>query len=89
MHLGKNQLSTLKMLGCPSAAQVVGCNVSRSLERRGLLRSDNDSFFCITPAGLRVLADALEAGRIDGAIEWSRREREKNLARKARGELEI
>lgn len=60
---------------------------SRFKNQRGLLRSDKGAFYCITPAGLRVLADEMEAGRVEGALEWSKREREKNIARKARGEL--
>lgn len=87
MHLGKNQRERLTALGCPSTAQVVGCDVTRSLAKRGLLRSDGDGFYCITPAGLRWLADELEAGRIDGAIEWAKQTREKNIARQQQSDL--
>ena len=87
MRLGKNQRERLVALGCPTTAQVVHCSVTRSLLKLGLLRDDDGGFVCITPSGLRVLADELESGRVEGALEWSRREREKNLARKARGEL--
>jgi hypothetical protein len=83
MHLGKNQRERLTALGCPTTAQVVGCAVTRSLAKRGLLRSDGDGFFCITPAGLRWLADELEAGRIEGALEWAKRKREENEARRS------
>lgn len=85
MRLGKNQLERLAALGSPSTAQIVGCKITRSLQKRGLLRANNDAFFCITPAGLRVLADEMESGRVEGALEWAKREREKNIARKAAG----
>ena len=87
MLLGKHQLDRLKALGCPGTAQILGCKITRSLEKRGLLRSDGGYFACITPTGLRVLADEMESGRITGALEWWKLEREKNLARKARGDL--
>jgi hypothetical protein len=44
MHLGKNQRERLTALGCPSTAQVAGCEVTRSLAKRGLLRSEGDGF---------------------------------------------
>lgn len=81
MRLGKNQRERLTALGCPSTAQVVGCKVTRRLAELGLLRSKEDGFFCITPAGLRWLADELEAGRIEGALEWAERTRQRNIAR--------
>jgi hypothetical protein len=81
MRLGKNQLQRLKILGCPGTAQIVGCKITASLERRGLVRSDKGDFVCITPAGLRVLADEMEAGRVSDALEWAKKERAKNAAR--------
>jgi hypothetical protein len=79
--LGKNQREKLTVLGCPTTAQIVPCKVALSLVKRGLLRMHKGGFACITPAGLRVLADELEAGRVEGAIEWAKRERAKNIAR--------
>lgn len=79
MRLGKEQRKRLVALGSPGMAQVVGCKVTRSLVKRGLLRSyEDDSFACITPSGLRVLANEMEAGRVEGAMEWSERERAKH-----------
>ena len=66
-RLGKNQLARLCALGRPSAWQVVGCPETRSLARIGYLAThegDPDGFYGITPAGLRRLADALEAGNL-------------------------
>ena len=85
--LGKNQLDILRALGTPSAAMVVPCKTALSLVKRGLLRTDKGAFACITPAGLRALADELEVGRVEGAHEWAKKEREKNAARKAAGNL--
>ena len=65
--LGKNQLDDLAILGSPSTFAIVGHKCWRSLARRGLLKphgDDGDSFFAITPLGLRVLSDELENGRI-------------------------
>lgn len=69
MHLGKNQLERLMGLASPGCLLIVGNDkVSRSLVKRGLLwpKDDNDRFawLGITPAGLRALADALEAGEL-------------------------
>ena len=57
-------------MGSPFHALVVADKVSRSLAKRGLLEPVGDpeakdaGFFTITPAGLRVLADAMECGQI-------------------------
>lgn len=88
MRLGQKQLETLAALGSPGMAMVVPDKVTLSLVKHGLLRvTESNSFACITPAGLRRLADELEAGHIEGAHEWAARERAKNQARIARGEL--
>ena len=66
--LGKHQLELLAGLACPGRALIVPGKVSESLVRRGLLKCyDDGSFSCITPNGLRALADALEAGKVDDA----------------------
>lgn len=62
--LGKNQLSLLKFIGV-SRALVVANKEAISLTARGLLTDDGKgSFYHITPAGLRALADEAEAGRV-------------------------
>jgi hypothetical protein len=47
---------------------VVGDTISKSLVKRGLLKpnfpDDPDAWHRITPAGMRVLADAYEAGQL-------------------------
>lgn len=65
--LGKNQLRRLAGLSDICRAQVVGDALSNSLVNRGLLAADPDgSFAHITSSGLRQLADAIEAGRLEG-----------------------
>jgi F0F1-type ATP synthase epsilon subunit len=50
--------------------------------KRGLLKcANNGGFACITPFGLRVLADEMEAGRVDDAIERIRKDVERRKAR--------
>lgn len=84
MRLGKNQLDVLRGLGSPSMAMVVPNKEAKSLVKRGLLRTaESGGFACITPAGLRVLADALESGQIEGHLEWAAKEREKRAAKAA------
>lgn len=61
---------------------IVPNKIALSLVKHGLMRTtDTGGFACITPAGLRVLADEFEAGRVEGALEWIERERQKNVAR--------
>jgi hypothetical protein len=66
--LGKLQLERLLALASPSMLLVVGDDLSDSLIKRGLLkprlRRRPEAFHGITPAGLRVLADAYEAGQL-------------------------
>lgn len=64
MRLGKRQLELLR--GIPAtAAMIVPDKVALSLVRLGLMRlAYGDGWACITPAGLRALADAAENGRV-------------------------
>jgi hypothetical protein len=66
--LGKLQLELLLALASPSMLRVVGDDISQSLVKRGLLkprfRTSPDAFHGITPAGMRALADAYEAGKL-------------------------
>lgn len=62
-------------LGSPSTLLVVGGDlVSRSLVKRGLvaprLPEKPDAWLQITPAGMRALADAYEAGQLDQFFKW-------------------
>lgn len=75
MRIGPQQLQrliTLSSLGC---MLIVGDRLSESLVRRGLLADDGKGDWCrITPAGLRALADEMEAGRVEDALEVMRRD---------------
>ncbi len=66
--LGKLQLERLLGLASPSMLLVVGDKLSASLVKRGLLkprfRERPDAWHGITPAGMRALADAYEAGHL-------------------------
>lgn len=66
MRLGIRQLRLLRTVGTTSAL-VVPDAISRRLCELGFMRASNPdgSFACITPAGLRALADAADAGRIN------------------------
>jgi hypothetical protein len=67
--LGKLQLERLMGLASPSMMMIVGDAVSKSLVKRGLLKANfpdsPDAWHRITPAGMRVLADAYEAGQLE------------------------
>lgn len=65
MRLGARQLELLRSVGITSAL-VVPTATSQRLCELGLMRPNgrDGSFASITPAGLRALADAAEAGRI-------------------------
>lgn len=70
MKLGRNQLERLMGLASPGCLLVVGTDkVSRSLVKRGLIApkdgNDRFAFLGITPNGMRVLADAFEAGELE------------------------
>jgi len=65
VRLGIRQLETLRAVGT-HAALVVPDKTSRRLCALGLMvaHGDDGSFAAITPAGLRALADAVDAGRL-------------------------
>lgn len=68
-RIGKLQLQTLVMLGSPTTSLIVPTPRERSMIARGLLKcGESGGFACITPLGLRVLADEMEAGRVDDAL---------------------
>ena len=73
MRIGSNQLNRLILLGSPTRAFLVPDEVSRSLIKRGLV-SDESGLIRITPAGLRALADEMDAGRVETAIEAMERD---------------
>lgn len=84
MRLGKHQLCLLATMASPFIALILKDRVAASLAKLGLLAPDfasgkgvgsgpsatgQDSFFGITPAGLRALADAYEAGRLERFLD--------------------
>jgi hypothetical protein len=77
-RIGKNQLERLLGLASPSALLIVGRDrLSQSLVKRGLLqpvrKDDPGAWLQITPAGMRALADAHEAGQLDQFFKWPER----------------
>lgn len=65
MKLGIRQLELMRAVGTTRAI-VVADKLSRRLCDLGLMKAmGDDSFICITPDGLRALADAVEVGRIE------------------------
>jgi len=89
MRIGKRQLELLIGLGSPCMMLIVGDRVSESLTRRGLLRGKGkNDCLVITPAGLRVLADEMEAGRVTDALtrmEADIKKRSETVKRKRKG----
>ena len=70
--LGNKQRELLGQLGSPGRFLIVGDKVAESLARRGLLAAQGknaDSFYQITPAGLRALADEWESGRLEFKLD--------------------
>jgi hypothetical protein len=67
--LGPKQLERLLGLASPSALLVVPDKLSKSLAARGLVapyfEDDPDAWHRITPAGMRALATAYEAGQLE------------------------
>jgi hypothetical protein len=85
MRIGKDQLRTLVMLGTPTRSMLTPGKSELGLIKRGLLRDDRGAC-CITPAGLRALADEMESGRVDDALERMRKdvaERNRRIAERA------
>lgn len=81
MRIGDRQLETLVMLGSPTMSLVVPGKECRSLIANGLLQtSDTGGFACITPKGLRALAEEMDRGRVASALERIKADVEKRQA---------
>jgi hypothetical protein len=66
-RLGKNQLAFLARMTGQGRAVVVGDKLIRSLAKAGFMTAlshNGDSFYVVTAAGLRAVADALDNGAI-------------------------
>jgi hypothetical protein len=68
MKLGPRQIEILQNFG-PMQIHVVTSAEHRTLIAKGLVDDVDGGWPCITPAGLRALADAIETGRIPGFRE--------------------
>lgn len=79
-RIGKRELDMLAFCATPTGMLLSPSRISDGLVRKGLLRNDaslpGSKAACITPAGLRRLADALEAGDLKDAFELARERRE-------------
>jgi hypothetical protein len=67
-RLGKNQIDALTRMSGALWMLVTPGPVHRGLVAKGLLRSSAYDTMCISPAGLRRVADLLEAGVIKDAL---------------------
>jgi hypothetical protein len=66
-RLGKNQIELLARMTGQGRAVVVGDKLIRSLAKAGCMSAlshNGDSFYVVTSAGLRAVADALDAGSL-------------------------
>lgn len=68
MRIGKDQLRMLIVLASPTCILLTPNRSSAGMVKRGLLWMDEHGGCCIAPAGLRVLADEMEAGRVADAL---------------------
>lgn len=89
MRLGSRQLDSLIGLARPTVSMIVPGAVEASLIKRGLLKANKSkrggfSFARITPAGLRALADAMEAGRFEDPLTAFKREAKARKRREAK-----
>ncbi len=75
MRIGIHQLRLLIMTGSPTCILLTPDRSSDGLVKRGLLRKREDGACSVTPAGLRALADEMEAGRVEDALELMRKDR--------------
>jgi hypothetical protein len=89
VRLGRKQLGLLAGMAGVGSALVVPDKLSRSLCRRGLMEATGAAvslegeprepgMLVVTPAGLRAVADAMEAGQVEWRPDWAKiRERRK------------
>jgi hypothetical protein len=69
-RVGKNQLEILVALGLPTMTLLVPGPETRGMVKKGLLKESKPrGSVCITARGLRTLADEMDAGRVDDALQ--------------------
>ena len=87
-QIGKNQLFVLITLASPTMLLLTPGKAEASMVKRGLLRErEPGGPLAITAAGLRTLADEMDAGRVDDAMALMRKdvaERRAGMAAKQR-----
>lgn len=73
-RLGTRQIRRLCILASAALGLLTPGRTDRSLVARGLFRERKpNGAIVITPAGLRALANEMEAGRVDPVLEeWQR-----------------
>lgn len=78
-RLGQQQRDLLATMANPSMMLVTPDRTSAALVRHGYLRSSGgeDGSCCITPAGLRALAEEMLAGRLKDAFQIAEERRAK------------
>lgn len=72
-RLGHHQIEALAAVCRVRCIGLAPRREERALIKRGLLRTDDSGAYCITPSGLRALADAMDAGRINDGLETWRK----------------
>lgn len=76
-RLGKRQLDRLAGMAHVGAAMVAPDALCRSLAARGLMEptgdqpGHEDTFYVVTAAGFRAVADAIDAGDIRHRPDWA------------------
>jgi hypothetical protein len=85
--LGPKQLGALRDLALRYVGLVPNAT-DRSLIARGMLRQDGSEAYCIAPAGLRALADAIEAGKVEDGLTWFARQKAEADAARDAGEAD-
>lgn len=86
-RVGPDQLRILMMAGSPTMILLTESRASRALLKRGMLQAtpEGGGGLRISAYGLRALADAMDAGRIEPMLaEMMQEMKERNLARNAK-----
>lgn len=75
---GKCELELLAQCANPAAILLTPDRTAEGLIRKGLLRRDGNGMgACITASGLRHLASAIDAGKLEDGFERARQHRER------------
>ena len=81
IRLTDHQMRELAACAVPTTVLLNPGRTANALVTKGLLRrSDITGVVCIAPAGLRALADAIEAGTLRDGLDLARDHREGNIS---------